>query len=163
MWQVRRQMEVLLFNLETQHLHVSRGSLRWLQYTNRCIAPLLERLRFEALALDVEAASLASSWGGAEKTGLPALIALAPAVVWSELFEDHRSALVDLAQEIGASRNQNLQVLSAAEEAMPGLMDGYETDMATWLTIRSNIDHALELLSKSSLPQLDDFLGLSDP
>lgn len=161
LWRVRHQTELLLFHLETQHVHLSRGSLRWLQYTNAAIEPLLEGLRFEILALNVESVSLASLWGGSAAAGLPALIALAPAGVWSELFEDHRCALVDLAHQIHDSRNQNLHALDAVGAEIPTLMDGCETDGAALLAVQANINRAVELLAQSALPQLDEFLGLA--
>lgn len=65
LWQERRQLELLLFRLETQRLHLAAGNLAWLNFTSSEIEAVLDRLRFEALARNVESAAVAGEWLGA--------------------------------------------------------------------------------------------------
>jgi hypothetical protein len=166
LWQVRRQMELLLFNLETQRIHLSAGSFRWLQFTTEAIERVVEHLRFETLALNVESAALASLWKGSAKAGLPALIALAPPGIWPELLEGHRLALVRLAEEVSDSWEQNVRALGAMETEEPALLvdatpEG--TDETEGLIVLVNAKRALDVLVNSPLLQLGEFLGGAGP
>lgn len=162
LWQVRCQMELLLFNLDTQLVHLSQRSLRWLPFTTEAIEPVLERLRFETLALHVESASLASAWGGSAEAGLPGLVALAPPGVWPVMLEDHRLALVGLANEISSSRSQNEHALGALAAELSASAERPETDGPEQLISQANVNRALDVLARSALPQLSDFLGRTD-
>lgn len=162
LWQARRQLELLLFHLETQRLHLAQGNPRWLKFTAAQIQPVVERLKFETLALDVESASLASEWGGSGRTDLPTLISLAPPGLWPEMLEDHRRAIVGLVHEIREARSLNVHALTALDpdaavqmgKSGTGAKDGPDP-----LVVRSNVKLALEVLDKTDLPQLEDFLG----
>ena len=82
LWQERRQLELLLFRLETQRLHVVAGNLEWLSFMASEIETVLDRLRFEALARSVESAAVAAQWGLPAQTTLVEMIAA--------VFESHR-------------------------------------------------------------------------
>ena len=85
LWQERRQLEILLFRLETQRLHVVAGNLEWLNFMASEIETVLDRLRFEALARSVESAAVAAQWDLPAQTTLVELIAAAPAGPWPEI------------------------------------------------------------------------------
>lgn len=162
LWQARRQLELLLFHLETQRLHLAQGNPRWLKFTAAQIEPVVERLKFETLALSVESASLASEWGGSGSTDLATLISLAPPGLWPEMLGDHRRALAGLVLEIREARSLNEHALTALDpdaavqtfNSGPGAMDGPDP-----LVVRSNVKRALEVVAKTDLPRLEEFLG----
>lgn len=162
LWQARRQLELLLFHLETQRLHLDQGNPRWLKFTAAQIGPVVERLKFETLALNVESASLAAEWGGTGRTDLPSLISLAPPGLWPEMLGDHLRALGGLVLEIREARSLNVDALRTLDpdvrvqtgQSGTGAMDGPDP-----LVVRSNVKWALEVLAKTDLPQLEDFLG----
>ena len=75
LWQERRQLELLLFRLETQRLHLAAGNLAWLNFTSSEIEAVLDRLRFEALARNVESAAVAVVVGSGAGAAAVELIA----------------------------------------------------------------------------------------
>src|SRR6478609_4294247 len=42
LWQERRQLELLLFRLETQRLHVAAGNIHWIAFTASEVESVLE-------------------------------------------------------------------------------------------------------------------------
>ena len=107
LWQERRQLELLLFRLETQRLHVLAGNVQWLSFTASEVESVLDRLRFEALARSVESAAVAAEWGLPAQATLNELVAGAPPGAWAEVLQDHLDGLRALLRQLNdAARDQ---------------------------------------------------------
>ena len=169
LWQERRELELLLFRLETQRLHVEAGNLHWLSFTASEVESVLDRLRFEALARSVESAAVAAEWGLPAQATLGELIAGAPAGSWADILEEHRAALKDLLRRLsGASRDgeellRNLaRPASSAAPAQGAAVAERGTDSAELLdqlAMAANIERALSLVQRTSQPLLSHYLG----
>ncbi|WP_347109935.1 flagellar protein FlgN [Paenarthrobacter sp. S56] len=156
LWRGRRQLDFLLFLLETQLLHLRAGNWHRLNFTASELEKVLENLRFESLARGVEATALAKEWRAPDQFTLPALVEIAPPGVWAELLDEHRRALVSLVKDIDGAVAANISILEKGpDEARAGLDD------IEILATQVNIERALAAVSEASLPFLRDFLGLS--
>ncbi|RNL61541.1 flagellar protein FlgN [Arthrobacter oryzae] len=162
LWQERRQLEVLLFRLETQQLHVEAGNLRWLGFTAAEVADVLDRLRFEALARSVESAGVAVEWGLPPETSLPGLIGVAPPGPWAEILSEHRTGLQDLLGRLGnavrAGRNSLEAVRLTVAAGAPPAGTFSELDQ---LTLTGTVEHALAVIGQTGQPHLAEYLGNS--
>lgn len=160
LWQERRQLEVLLFRLETQQLHVQAGNLRWLGFTAAEVADVLDRLRFEALARSIESAAVATEWGLPAETPLPGLIVEAPPGPWAEILGEHRTGLLDLlarlddAVRAGRDSLEGIRLKVASGAPPAGTFS--ELDQ---LTLTGTVDHALAVLGQTEQRHLAEYLG----
>ncbi|MDR6986179.1 hypothetical protein J2Y66_000642 [Paenarthrobacter nitroguajacolicus] len=169
LWRERRQIDFLLFLLETQLLHLKAGNWHRLNFTASELEKVLENLRFESLARGVEASALAAEWKAPDHFSLPALISIAPPGIWPELLEDHRGGMVALLTAIDDAVAANLALLAGSTDPEPGPslsrsdgpgLSGDPDDLAH-LTRDANIQRAAAATRGASLPTLRDFLGLA--
>jgi hypothetical protein len=155
LWQERRHLELLLFRLETQRLHVVAGNLEWLNFMASEIETVLDRLRFEALARSVESAAVAAQWGLPAQTTLVELIAAAPAGPWSEILREHLEALHALLARLGEAARVNEEALRTlplpGRPGPAGLLDQ--------LTTGGNLERSLAVVRRSAQPLLAQYLG----
>jgi hypothetical protein len=158
LWQERRQLELLLFRLETQRLHVAAGNLEWLGFLVTDVETVVDRLRFEALARSVQSAAVASAWGMPAQSSLTELISSAPAGPWPEIMREHLDALHRLLLRIAESVRANEDMLRAVRlpegpgaEGTAALLDQ--------LTTAENVRQALAVLRRTSQPLLAQYLG----
>ncbi|MDQ0822663.1 hypothetical protein QFZ79_000402 [Arthrobacter sp. V4I6] len=172
LWQERRELELLLFKLETQRLHIKAGNLQWLSFTASEVENVLDRLRFEALARSVESAAVAAEWGLPAQATLVELIAGAPAGSWVEILREHLAGLRDLLGQLGEAarageqllRNLNLPASSGASPGGaagtgPGTGPGTDTaQILEQLTTAANIERALIILQRTPQPLLAQYL-----
>jgi len=169
LWQERRQLELLLFRLETQRLHVLAGNLQWLSFTASEVESVLDRLRFEALARSVESAAVAAEWGLPAQATLNELVAGAPPGAWAEVLQDHLDGLRELLRQLSdAARTsedtlRNLNRPAASNGPRNGdAADTLRADTAgvlDQLTTAGNIQRALAVVSRTAQPLLDQYLG----
>ena len=112
LWRERELMESLLFKLEMEQLVLGSGRTRWLARSAREVEQVLEVLRETEMLRAVAADEAAASIGLA---GNPSLLALAEAVEdpWRTILFDHRSAFVNLTQELSATSESNRELLTA--------------------------------------------------
>lgn len=158
LWQERRHLELLLFRLETQRLHIVAGNLEWLNFMASEIETVLDRLRFEALARSVESAAVAAQWGLPAQTTLVELIAAAPAGPWSEILREHLEALHALLARLGEATRVNeeaLRTLPLPERPGPAGTAG----MLDQLTTSGNLERSLAVVRRSAQPLLAQYLG----
>ncbi|MFI2563923.1 hypothetical protein [Paenarthrobacter sp. NPDC018779] len=155
LWRERRQLDFLLFVLETQLLHLRAGSWHRLNITAAELEKVLEKLRFESLARSVEASSAAAEWKAPDKSALPALMGIAPPGVWAELLDEHRQAMISLLSSIDLAAQENISALlrGPADNAA-------DADDLPTLAHQANIQRALDAVKATSLRSLRDFLGL---
>lgn len=175
LWQERRQLEVLLFRLESQRLHVEAHNLHWLGFTAAELESVLDRLRFDALARSVESAAVAAAWGVPAEATLGELIAAEPPGPWAEILSDHLAGLQELrrrlaeAAEAGRASLQAARLAVFTEAGSPGAeISGAEaggveagggSDELDRLTLAATLDHALAVIDRTQQPHLDEYLG----
>ena len=160
LWQERRQLELLLFRLETQRLHVLAGNLKWLGFTASEMESVLDRMRFEALARSVESAAVAAEWGLPAQATLTGLVAGAPPGAWLEVLQEHLEGLRELLQQLGDAARANEDTLRRVNR-QPAAGASGETDTAgdlDQLTTAGNIERALAVTRRTTQPQLENYL-----
>ena len=172
LWQERRQLELLLFRLETQRLHILAGNLQWLSFTASEVEGVLDRLRFEALARSVESAAVAAEWGLPAQATLNELVAGAPPGAWAEVLQDHLDGLRELLRQLDdAARTSDETLRNLNRPVEPGASAGQRNGDATatlpadttgvldQLTTAGNIERALAVTRRTNQPLLDQYLG----
>ncbi|KRE76309.1 flagellar export chaperone FlgN [Arthrobacter sp. Soil763] len=156
LWQERRQLELLLFRLETQRLHLTAGNIEWLSFTASEVESVLDRLRFEALARNVESAAVAAEWGLPAQATLIELIAAAPPGAWPDVLRDHleglRALLIRLEDAAAASERMILGLELPAGTGDPAAM-------VEQLTMAGNVERALSITRRAAQPLLMQYLG----
>ncbi|HKU35396.1 MAG TPA: flagellar export chaperone FlgN [Paenarthrobacter sp.] len=156
LWRERRQLDFLLFLLETQLLHLRAGNWHRLNVTASELEKVVENLRFESLARGVEASALAAEWKAPDQLTLPSLVRNAPPGIWAELLDEHLQAFLSLLDSIQEAVAANVSALADGPvEEVPG------SDELASLTRDANIQRALAAVHAAALPSLRDFLGLS--
>ena len=132
LWRERRLLELLVFKLEEEQLVLASGRSRWLTHATREVESVLAEIKRLELDRAVHVEALAQLLGLATNPTLRQLVESAPAP-WSGMFDDHRIALLELAQEIDGVARSNRDMLSrgalAAREALATMgeieLDGY--------------------------------------
>jgi len=170
LWRERRELELLLFRLETQRLHVQAGNLQWLGFTASEVENVLDRLRFEALARSVESAAVAAESKLPAEATLVELIAGTADSVWAEILREHLAGLRDLLRRLSAAaltgeqllRNLNLDVPApsgaspgGAAETGPGIGTAETLDK---LATAANLERALLITQRTTQPLLVQYL-----
>lgn len=158
LWQERRQLELLLFRLETLRLHVGAGNVEWLRLMASEIEAVLDRLRFEGLARSVESAVVAAQWGMPAQATLVELIAAAPAGPWAEILGEHLDALHALLDRLGAAARVNeeaLRLLPLPGRPGPAGTAGLLDQLATG----GNLERVLAVVRRAPQPALAQYLG----
>jgi hypothetical protein len=166
LWRERRQLELLLFRLETQLLHLNADRSQWLTFTAADLESVLADLRFETLARQVEAAAVAEAWGAPSDATLPALAAAAPAGIWGGLLEEHLHGMTDLLGRISSAREANLGALGSAldgfaREIELSALSPEPADQLALLTDQDTARRALALVHACAQPLIEEFLGLA--
>jgi hypothetical protein len=170
LWQERRELELLLFRLETQRLHIEAGNLHWLGFTASEVETVLDRLRFEALARSVESAAVAAEWGLPAQASLVELIRAAPDGPSAEILQEHRAGLRDLLRRLGDAAGAGEQLLrklarqgSSGTTTPPGGAAGTQPDadsaeILDQLAMAANIERALTVMQRTPQPLLSHYL-----
>ncbi|MDQ0851546.1 hypothetical protein QFZ65_003484 [Arthrobacter sp. B3I9] len=168
LWQERRGLELLLFRLETQRLHIEAGNLHWLGFTTSEVENVLDRLRFEALARSVESAAAAAEWGLPAQASLVELIRAAPEGPSAEILQEHRAALGDLLRRLGDAARAGEQLLrKLARQGSSGTTPGGaagtgpgadSAEILDQLAMAANIERALTVVQRTPQPLLSDYL-----
>lgn len=171
LWQERRQLELLLFRLETQRLHVLAGNLHWLSFTASEVESVLDRLRFEALARSVESAAVAAEWGLPSQATLNELVAGAPPGAWADVLQDHLDGLRELLRQLNDAARTSDDILSklnrpASSGSSAGPRSGDTVSLPAdtagvldQLTTAGNIERALAVVRRTNQPLLEQYLG----
>lgn len=164
LWRERRQLELLQFRLETQLLYLHAGQIRWLTFTSADLESVLENLRFETLARNVEAAALATLWGVTGEATLTGLAAAAPVGVWGELLADHGHEMRLLLEHIESAIEANLSALHATLEGVARDLElaastPEPADELDLLALQATATQALAVVEGSRQPLVAEFLG----
>ena len=109
LWRERHLFELLLYKLDVERALLAADQTRWLPYATREVEALLDEVRDVELVRAMEVDSLATELGLPANASLRQLASAAPAP-WGPLFDEHRSALLALTEEIVdvAEANRNL-------------------------------------------------------
>jgi hypothetical protein len=161
LWQERRQLELLLFRLETQRLHARAGNVQWLNFTASEVEAVLDRLRFEALARSIESAAVAADWGLPAQASLIELVAGAPTGIWPAVLQEHLECLHDLLWQLSDAARANEDALRLLEPPAAGASAPGGADTAgvlDQLTVAGNIERALTITRRTAQPQLAQYL-----
>jgi hypothetical protein len=132
LWRERRLLELLVFKLEEEQLVLASGRARWLTHATREVESVLTEIKRLELDRAVHVEALAQLFSLDSNPTLRQLVEAAPDP-WSGIFDEHRIALLELAQEIDGVARSNRDMLSrgqqAAREALASMgeidLDGY--------------------------------------
>ncbi|WP_269994931.1 hypothetical protein [Arthrobacter sp. B2a2-09] len=179
LWRERRQLELLLYRLESQLLHVRAGNWQWLKFTAADVEKVLENLRFDTLARNIESSARAIEWHLPANATLPMIASVAPPGIWPELLQEHHHGLILLLKQVETTAATNVEALLTGPQragnaplrsvqpgdimasAAPGAVAQADTvDDVTFLAENANIERALAVTRDCSLPLLKEFLGL---
>jgi hypothetical protein len=170
LWQERRELDLLLFRLETQRLHIEAGNLHWLGFTASEVETVLDRLRFEALARNVESAAVAAEWGLPAQASLVELIRAAPEGSSAEILQEHLAGLRDLLRRLSDAAGAGEQLLrklarqgSSGTTTTPGGAAGTRpgtdsSEILDQLAMAANFERALTVMQRTPQPLLSDYL-----
>lgn len=166
LWRERRQLELLLFRLETQLLYLNADKSQWLTFTSADLEAVLENLRFDTLSRNVEASTVAAEWGVPAQATLTALAAAAPAGIWGELLQEHQREMNVLVRQINSAREANLGALrsaleGSARDADAAGMSPEPADELALLARHATADRALAVVQECAQPLVEEFLGLA--
>jgi len=116
LWQERRLLELLVFKLEEEQLVLAAGRTRWLSHATREVDNVLEEIKKVELQRAIEVEDVAQELGLSSAPSLRELAELTP-TPWSGIFEEHRRALLETAQEIDSVARANRDLLSRGQQA----------------------------------------------
>jgi hypothetical protein len=132
LWRERQLLELLVFKLEEEQLVLASGRTRWLTHATREVEAVLAEIKRLELDRSVHVEALAQLLGTDSNPTLRTLVEVTE-TPWSGIFDEHRIALLELAQEIDGVARSNRDMLSrgqqAAREALATMgeieLDGY--------------------------------------
>ena len=116
LWRERQLLELLIFKLEEEQLVLAAGRTRWLAHATREVDTVLAEIKRIELERAVEVEAVAKELGMTSAPSLRELAELVPAP-WDQIFEEHRRALLEAAQEIDSVGKANRDLLSRGQQA----------------------------------------------
>jgi len=116
LWRERQLLELLVFKLEEEQLVLAAGRSRWLAYATREVENVLGEIKRIELERAVLVADAGRELG---LSGSPTLRELSglTAAPWDGIFNEHRRALLALAQEIDIITKSNRDLLQRGHQA----------------------------------------------
>ena len=131
LWNERQLLDLLLFKLEEEQLVLASGRARWLTHATREVEMVLEQVRVTELSRAVAVDALAAELGLQSNASLRMLAEASPAP-WSGIFDEHRKAFTEAAQEIQNTATSNKDLLARGYAAT--------RDALTWLAETAGTD-----------------------
>jgi hypothetical protein len=133
LWRERQLLELLVFKLEEEQLLLAAGRSRWLAHATREVESVLGEIKRVELERAVQVADAGRELGLSDGPALRELASLTPPP-WDGIFNEHRRALLNLAQEIESITKSNRELLQrghqAAREALEAMgeidIDAYD-------------------------------------
>jgi flagellar FlgN protein len=116
LWQERRLLELLVFKLEEEQLVLAAGRTRWLSHATREVDNVLEEIKKVELQRAIEVEAVVHELGLSSAPSLRELAELTTSP-WNGIFEEHRRALLETAQEIDSVARANRDLLSRGQQA----------------------------------------------
>jgi FlgN protein len=115
-------LEMLLFKLETEHLLLASGRSRWLPAATREIEAVLGEIRRSELVRATLVEAEAPKLGLGRNPSLRELAEFAPEP-WDDVFSHHRTAFLEIADEISAQSIANKALATRGANATRELLD----------------------------------------
>src|SRR5690242_19256564 len=106
LWRERQLLELLVFKLEEEQLVLAAGRTRWLAHATREVETVLAEIKRVELERAIEVQAVAQELGMETAPSLRELASLVPSP-WDGIFEEHRRALLETAQEIDSVAKAN--------------------------------------------------------
>ena len=116
LWRERQLLELLVFKLEEEQLVLAAGRSRWLAYATREVESVLGEIKRVELERAVQVAAAGRELGLSGSPSLRELSALTESP-WDGIFNEHRRALLTLAQEIDSITRSNRELLQRGHQA----------------------------------------------
>ncbi len=116
LWRERQLLELLVFKLEEEQLVLAAGRSRWLAYATREVENVLGEIKRIELERAIQVAAAGRELGLSGSPTLRELSGLTDAP-WDGIFNEHRRALLTLAQEIDAITKANRDLLQRGNQA----------------------------------------------
>jgi hypothetical protein len=116
LWRQRQLLELLLFKLEEEQLVLKSGSTRWLAHATREVETVLAEIKRVELDRAVEIQAAAEELGFTDAPTLKQLTELGVGP-WGRIFEEHRKAILELAQEIDSMAQSNRDLIARGRDA----------------------------------------------
>jgi len=134
LWRERELLDELAYALEVEQLILASGRTRWLVRAAGSVETVLGDLRSTELLRAVAADAVAAAFGLDPNPSLRQLATDLPEP-WTEIFTEHREALVKVTQEITTLADSNRELITSgfrsARETLLSLgegTDGYAAD-----------------------------------
>jgi hypothetical protein len=121
LWQERHLLELLVFKLDEQQLLLAAGRTRWLALAADELDAVMGELRQVELLRAIEVDGTAEVLGLPSGPSLAELAAAAPDP-WDDLLQQHRAALLALAEEVRDRSAHNCELLGRGEAAVRELL-----------------------------------------
>lgn len=129
LWRERELLDELAYALEVEQLILASGRTRWLVRSAGSVETVLGDLRRTELLRAVAADAVAAAFGFDANPSLRQLATELPEP-WTEIFTEHREALVKVTQEITALADSNRELITSgyrsARETLLSLGEGTE-------------------------------------
>jgi hypothetical protein len=116
LWRERQLLELLLFKLEEEQMILASGRSRWLAHATREVETVLAEIKRLELERSVALEGASQELGLAEAPTLKRLSQLVTGP-WRRIFEDHRTALLELSHEIDTLAQTNRDLLGRGHQA----------------------------------------------
>jgi hypothetical protein len=116
LWRERQLLELLVFKLEEEQLVLAAGRTRWLAHATREVETVLEEIKRVELDRAVEVQGVAAELGLSSPPTLRELAEITE-TPWDKIFEEHRRALLEMAQEIDSVGRANRDLLTRGQQA----------------------------------------------
>jgi FlgN protein len=116
LWRERNLLELLVFKLEEEQLVLAAGRSRWLTHATREVETVLEEIKRIELERALEVESVAADLNLLSAPTMRELAELTPPP-WNKIFEEHRRALLESAQEIESVARANRDLLTRGHQA----------------------------------------------
>jgi FlgN protein len=116
LWRERQLLELLVFKLEEEQLVLAAGRTRWLAHATREVETILEEIKKVELDRSVEVEGVSRELGLSSAPSLRELGELTDPP-WDKIFEEHRRALLETAQEIDTVARANRDLLTRGHQA----------------------------------------------
>src|SRR5436853_4758165 len=116
LWRERQLLELLVFKLEEEQLVLAAGRTRWLSHATREVESVLGEIKRIELERAMHVESAGRELGLSGSPSLRELAGLTPSP-WDGIFNEHRRALLALAQEIDVITKANRDLLQRGHQA----------------------------------------------
>jgi hypothetical protein len=128
LWRERQLLDILVFKLEEEQLVLAAGRTRWLAHATREVESVLGEIKRVELERALVVDEVAAELGLEQPLALSDLVENVP-TPWDRIFEDHRAALIQIAQEIELIARGNRDLLARGQQAAQAALESITGDV----------------------------------